>query len=271
MRPIAVVTSCSIDGWDKYARRFVETFEKHWPADIPLLVVSEDREVESRIENIRSRARFHYLFESPEANRFIGRHSPSDRAKGRVMLPGDVGWTEKKRMHGYNFRLDAYRFGKKVFAIDLAARIVHGGLLLWVDADVVTFANVPRQFLEEQLPHDRALCCLDRGPGYHSECGFVGYNLDHDLGPAFIREFAKLYDSDAVFDLPEWHDSWVFDWLRRRLGTPTRAIPHKSKKQPFINSALGRYMDHMKGDSKYLGKSPSRFVVAHQDIPYWKE
>jgi hypothetical protein len=39
---------------------------------------------------------------------------------------------------------------------------------------------------------------------------------------------------------------------------------------PFINSDLGKYMDHMKGDRKNLGHSEPRDIKLHEDNPYWR-
>lgn len=262
-----MVTSCSAQGWEQYGRRFVETFARHWPKDVPLYLVSEDD-----LPHAEGVTMMLDLMRHEPAAEFLTRHRDNPRAHGRVRLEGDTGWSDKKLKAGYNFRYDAFRFSKKVFAIDMvASRFVDHGLLFWVDADVVTFADVPPEFLEFLLPHDKALCCLDRGEDYHSECGVVGYNVAHDLGPLFIQEFAKLYASDDVFDLKEWHDSWVFDWLRRRMAIPVKPISHCSRHQPFINSKLGRYMSHHKGDLKKLEKIPSRLLVTNRDIPYWRD
>jgi hypothetical protein len=39
---INVVTSCSFDGYAQYGRACVESFERFWPDDIVMHVVSED-------------------------------------------------------------------------------------------------------------------------------------------------------------------------------------------------------------------------------------
>lgn len=259
----AVVTSCSAQGWLEYGRRFVETFVAHWAADVPLFVVSEDALPQFK------RAYHIHIACSEAAAAFLKRHDTL-RARGRVRERGDAGWTPNKIQAGYNFRYDAFRFCKKVFAIDLIARRLGEGLLFWIDMDVVTFADVPTALLHRLLPADKALACLDRGP-YHSECGFVGYNLDHPLGLPFIREFAALYASDQVFGLQEWHDSWVFDWLRKKTNVPTFAIPHHSRRHPFPNSELGRYMDHLKGERKRNGVTPLRELATNHDVAYYRK
>lgn len=271
---ISVVTSCSLQGWKEYGRRFVESFFRFWPREIALHIVSEDSLPATGAVYERHEPGGPIMWDlwraSPVAYEYHDRHCSNPRPHGRVQLAADVGWTPKKRANGYNFRYDAYRFAKKVFAIDLVAKNLKGGRLFWIDADVVTFAPVPVDLLERLLPPEAAISCLDRGH-YHSECGFVGYNLDHPQCREFIERFANLYSSDQVLDLQEWHDSWVFDWLRRRTEIPTFAIPHNSRHHPFVNSELGSCLDHLKGSRKAKGKTPASEVLSGKKraLPYW--
>ena len=265
----AVVTSCSAQGWTQYGRRFVETFCAYWPREVVLHVYSEDlrpANLGDMLGRDLGREVFFHDLRAP----FLDRHAGNLRAQGREQHSGDYGWTPNKVAQGYNFRLDAFRFSKKVFAIQAAARCHSAGWLCWVDADVVTFDTVPPDLLERMLPADAALSCLDRGD-YHSECGFVCYNLDHPATRPFIEAFAALYETENVFQLKEWHDSWVFDWLRKKMQVPVYAIPHCSNKQPFINSELGCVMDHLKGASKIKGKTLLKHMLAGHAHAYWSK
>lgn len=262
-----VVTSCSLAGWHKYGEAFVATFDKFWPQDVKLHVVSEDTlpvPASNRMINLWGLGQSGYWQDfRAEYEHALWVHGDSAAARPIVVKR----WRETT---GYNFRFDAYKFSKKVFAIDLVADSLTSGRLFWIDADVKTFASVPSTLITHVLPDWYALSCLMR-PGYHSECGFIGYNLDVSGSRHFIKSFAKLYMSGEVFDLPEWHDSWAFDWLRNKLMTRTYPIGHKSKGHPFINSELGRYMDHLKGKRKDHGRSGAVEQIAHKGIPYWND
>lgn len=281
MKHYNVVTSCSRAGWKLYGERFYRTFGEHWPEEVGLHVFSEDLIPEDFFESIagadagpatRPTGFYDLLHYSPACRAFLERHAGNPAAHGRERLPWQDGWTPGKVAAGYNFRYDAFRFAKKVFAIEAARGEPYAlGKLFWVDMDVVTFAPVGLDLLDELLPDDAALSCLDRGATYHSECGFVGYNLAHAEAVDFIMRFALTYATDQVLTLPQWHDSWVFDWLRRQTGIATHAIPHCSRHQPFINSALGRCMDHLKGGSKDQGRSSPRHMVAGHRHPYWRD
>lgn len=271
MQKVSVVTSCSADGWDKYGRKFVETFIQYWPKSVALYVVSEDPLPLLELPKCDDREVYGLSLErSLPWQTFRGNNSERKWVHGDGGSPRPQGcavrWTATS---GYSFRHDAYKFSKKVFAIELAASMVVSGRLLWIDADALTFAPVPEDLPVRVLPPSSALSCLCR-VGYHSECGFVGYNLDHAETVRFIQSFVGLYTTEEVFNLAEWHDSWVFDWLRNKLMTSTYPIPHKSKGHPFINSELGRYMDHLKGSRKMRGKSQVVEQIANRTVPYWQ-
>jgi hypothetical protein len=260
---INVVTSCSREGWDEYGARFVETFLRYWPAEIGLFVVSEDELI------VPHEAQYLNLLEhSAGARAFLSRHEDQAWVKGHATGVRPA-WINGRNWTGYSFHHDAYKFCKKVFSVALMADRLQGGRLLWLDADVVTFAPVPVDFVDRLLPVSFALSCLER-PGMYSECGFVGYNLDHPACRPFIKLCADLYESDMIFTLEKWDDCWAFDMMRRKCATVTHGIPHRSQSHPFINSELGKYMDHCKGPRKQRGRSGVKEQMVHRDVAYWR-
>jgi hypothetical protein len=237
-----VITSCSAEGWTRYGQKCVRSFMDYWPAGIKLHLVSEDNLTQHIAGYDPNRIVFHSLYSYELAAKFYERHKDNKASKGY------------KRHTFYNFREDAYRFSKKVFAIRLVTLNMIEGRIIWLDADTVTSSPIPLELLYRMPPDDYCLAFLDR-PRYHSECGFVGYNLNHQDTKDFIAKFAQLYELDKVFDLREWHDSWVFDWLRHKMQIKGYPISHNNLSHPFVHSELGKYMDHMKGNRKNLGMS----------------
>lgn len=250
---VHVVTSFNKKGFEEYGLRCIESFDKFWPNEVALHVVSEDIiDFPTGLFKHRSFKFYNLNQESVNANLFHSKHHDNPRAHGRgkeQLTRANRHWTT-----GYSFRHDAYKFSKKVFAIELVAKSIEPAKLIWLDADTVTFSALPMDMLERMPPERYAIACLERGR-YHSECGFVAYDLLDPKAVEFITEFAKLYVSDEVFKLQEWHDSWVFDWLRKKLRVPTWGIPYTSVVHPFVYSELGQYMDHMKGRRKSNGVS----------------
>jgi hypothetical protein len=244
---VSVVTSCSAVGWKQYGQRFVETFDKFWPPSVALYVASEDS---LPVSNGGRQVTFIDLNTNSGFGVFTQRNIQSPRANG--LRAGNMPVILDKRH--YNFRMDAIKFSKKVFALSMAANLVPAGRLIWLDADVVTIDFVPIEFLLTLPPSGSAIAYLSRRP-YHSECGFVGYDLDHPATRPFIQRFVETYATDAVFKLKEWNDCFVFDYLRMTMCMPSYLIPHKSVAHPFVHSALGQYMDHLKGRRKQRGNS----------------
>lgn len=245
MSKVSVVTSCSFGGWHEYGFKCLQSMMIHWPVEIDVHLVSEDRLPVDQVQKwVKREGRLttHPLYDNVHAKFFHEKHANDLRAKG-------------KAKNTYDFRLDAYRFSKKVFAIELMMARVQTGRLIWLDADTVTLSPVPIEMLERMPPEGSAIAYLARMKHYHSECGWVAYNLDMEITRQFITQFSGLYHTGEVFKLKEWHDSWVFDWLRDRLNVPSHKIPHNNTGHPFVFSELGQYMDHLKGNRKRLGMS----------------
>lgn len=240
-----IVTSFSNGGFYEYAFRFFETFEKFWPADTTLVAYYEAPKVIPRAE-----MRDLYAVEAMRS--FLDRHSANQAARGRV--PNKT-WKPKDRADGYSFRSDAVKFCRKVFAVADAARQISEGILVWIDADVVTTAPVPADFIGEMLARSD-VAYLGRD-GVHSECGFLAFRLPEAL--PLILEWERLYMTDEVFLLPEQHDSFVFDYARGQLPKlHYRNLTPGGSRHVWCDSPLAAYTDHCKGERKKLGFSPER-------------
>ncbi|HSO43625.1 MAG TPA: hypothetical protein VLR47_12445 [Rhodospirillales bacterium] len=148
-------------------------------------------------------------------------------------------------------------------------------MLFWLDADVRVFADVPQSFLEAMMPEAALVSYLAR-PKY-SECGLVGYNLRHPAILDFIAAYEAMYTEDRIFALSEFHDSFVFDVVRRRFERRgcksydiAKGIGAKSG-HVFVNSPLGQYMDHMKGERKDLSARRRSDVIIPLSEDYWQD
>lgn len=256
---VSIITSCSLKGWHDYGQKGVATLLQYWPKELTVHLVSEDELPWQQLPLVDqpNRLAFWNLNDFEPAKKFYEQHASNDKAKGISKNP---------RHGGYDFRLDAYRFSKKVFALRMVSQNMYGGRLLWLDADTTTLVDVPLELLQRLPPNDYHVAYLDRGQGYHSECGFVGYNLNYPSTREFLIKFASLYETGEVFSLKEWHDSWVFDWLRKNQQLRCYAIPHSNAAHPFVYSELGQYIDHLKGSRKARGLSPEhpRFKPANK-------
>lgn len=189
------------------------------------------------------------LLETEPARSFFARHEGNPVMAGKKPHPK---WPWKKP-EPYNFRYDAWKFAHKVFALTAASRYVEDGKLYWIDADVVTHKEVTIDFLDLVLPDLADISYLPRPNYTHSECGFIGFNLDRQAARMFLKQFEEIYASDEFVNLSAWHDSYVFDALREWTKPLAFEIVNNSKAQPFDNSILGTVMTHLKGRRKHGG------------------
>lgn len=263
-----VVTTFHRSGLEQYAQRMIDTFEQHWPQEVGLMLCAENCGPQTLRPNTEV---IDLLSSSADLRSFIDRHRHNPLAHGQAGPP-EV-FNPKKQ-----FRWDAVRFCYKVYSLALCADRVDSGWMIWIDADTHTHSPVSLQWLNQVCPQSAMISYLGRGENYHSECGWVAYNLDAPECRQFVRDFVNMYNTDAIFQQREWHDSYIFDVLRKQFQTRCafhNLNPSPDNKglagHPFVNSELGRYMDHVKGDRKQQGHSKPKEVIMHQDNPYWQQ
>lgn len=262
-----LITTFNQAGYLKYGATMIDTFAQRLLGhNIKLTVYAEacvpDLAVNVSVRNIPG--------DCKELQDFLNRHKNNDMAHGRAGPP-DVYKPNKQ------FRWDAVRFCWKVFATKMAFQEYNqADWLIWVDADTLCHTQTPEDFMSKVCVEDQDITYLGRGERYHPECGWVAYNLRRGNAQRFITRFVDLYEKDAIFNLPEWHDSYVWGHLKKQM--PDIKFYNLNPKpdlkgfagHPFINSPLGEYMDHMKGKRKDQGHSDALDIATHHDNKYWK-
>jgi hypothetical protein len=246
-----VCTGFAPSGYEQYGRRFLETFALHWPESVDLATYTEEWVLVPR-GDCRS------LWDCDGARAFYDRHRKDSRRTGRTPIHG---WRMKDRRVGYSWRFDVVRFFKQcVIPANAMSGLRNGELLVWLDADVVTFAPVPPGLLEQMLG-DADLAYLGRAP-YHSEIGFWIVRAN-ERSRWFVNELARLFVSDEVLVLSQHHSAFAFDYCRLlaervcELKTVNLTEKDGHAGHVWFSMPLGQYTDHLKGPQrKVLGHSP---------------
>lgn len=293
---IKVITSYKPGTWSKYAERCVKSVIENWPDGTAINIYHEGPQPETS-QFLSPRVKWIDLHEvQPELVKFKDRHKNDPVACGELQeIEGGVRRPEAfngsdKNKGSYLF--DSVRFANKVFCVTHSIKSSiekEYDYVIWLDADTYTFRPMPREFLESLLPKESMLTYLGRenpeknDGGKYPECGFVGYNLRDTYIVDFANEWEKLYINDKIFELIEWHDSYVF-WYLSKLYIKNKNIMindigyRKGVKghHVFINSELGLYIDHFKGKRKNIGSSAkndlrgSRSSTDVSKVDYWK-
>ena len=277
MRKIAVLTTFHEEGLKKYAQRMIDTFCEKWPNEVVLYLYPED--CNPTIKN-HSKTILTDLNSVQELNVFKQKWKNVPKANGDVS--GDPVRSRRKDS-GKGFKWNAIRFAHKVYAIFDCARKTDADILLWMDADTICHSPISYQEISNLIPESADLCFLGR-KGKYSECGLYSLNLRSDMTKNFLREFQRFYDEaeTGIFTLEEWHDSFVFDAVRKRFPylnqhdwarglddiRPSK-MNSKGEGHPLINSAWGAYLDHLKGNRKTLGRSKPEDLKVKRTESYW--
>lgn len=269
-----IVTSFNSNGLISYGQTMIDSFDHYWPKSVQLVVYAENCLPVTASQRIVVKD---LLASSPDLVAFKQRHANNPMANGLVAKDTGVPFKDNA------FKWDAVRFSHKVFAVIDACKNIDSDWVIWLDADTKTFDTVPDSFLTSICDKRALACYLGRREKYHSECGWVAYNRCHVELQKFINAWRDLYVSDRLFTLKEYHDSFVFDELRKQWQAEHQTYFHnltpvmsgKGPGHPFIASALGQYMDHMKGAKrKALGHSLPDDYARNQglnsSIPYWQ-
>ena len=265
---ISVVTTFHKKGYELYGKRMIETFLKNWPQEIKLYVYAEDCNVTESAPNLIVRD----LHEaSPELVKF------KNTWKGIPKANGDVSndpVRSKRKDAGKGFKWDAVRFAHKVYSIFSCANECNTDWLMWMDADTVCHSPIDYEKIRTFCPKNTELCFLGRENKY-TECGLYSINLTKPNAQAFLKEFQRVYDEaeEGIFQMAEWHDSFVFDEVRKRfklIELNWSAGLIKGEGHPLINSEWGAYLDHLKGGRKQLGRSKPQDLRVKRKEGYWQ-
>ena len=247
-----VISSFTEEGYERYGKVFVDSFLERWPKTARLTVFYEGKDFPFTpgmcwipIEEVEHLVGFFKALNFPLMHGLV-----NDK---------------------YNIQFDA-RMARKAF-MQMHAMKQWGGKVFWLDADTFTHADVPESFLDEMLPAGKFCCYLGRDDWCYTESGFIGFNAEHERAKRFYSNYVNIFLSGVIFTQPGWHDCYGFDAVRKIVGNGPEfvnlaaGLPYGTM-APFVNTSLGRYMDHRKGQRKGA-ESPLDDLVVMRDEPYW--
>jgi hypothetical protein len=275
---IAVVTTFHEEGLEKYAQRMINTFCDNWPAEVVLHLYPEMCNPAIRDHNHVTLKR---LEEVEELMAFKNTWHDVPKANGDVSADPV---RSLRKDAGKGFKWHAVRFAHKVYAIFDCAKNTDADILIWMDADTICHSPITIQDLYRMIPAESELCYLGR-KGKYSECGLYSMNLRSANVQAFLKEFQRFYDQaeQGIFQLAEWHDSFVFDavrvkfpqmkqldWAAHLHDIRPKLGSSQGEGHPLINSEWGAWLDHLKGGRKKLGRSKLEDLKVKRTEAYWR-
>lgn len=234
---VAVITTFPNTMFDVYAKQMLQSFVQYWPQDIPLLVQLDDDLLREQTQKLLRPTDAIAVGWSDDHKAFVERNKGKDDAT--------------------NYRKQAVRFSHKVFAIKRALDAIKTAksnnepcarYLVWMDADVITTKQVTMDEIKECLPKDGDIVsCLGRKDWDHSECGWMAFDLENGAD-VWINCVVDSYIHDSLFDLEQWHDSYVWDKRFLKVcGKATNLTDDKPGMDIWPHSPMGQWSTHYKG------------------------
>lgn len=235
---IAVITTFGNQHFEIYAKSMLQSFAQYWPLDIPLLVQLDDDLLHDQVQKCLRQTDAIAIGLDKDHKEFVERNKGKDDPT--------------------NYRKQAVRFCHKVFSIKRALGAIQSAkannepcarYLIWMDADVITTKMVTMDDIKACLPKEGdAVAYLGRKDWDHSECGWLAFDLENS-GDKLINSVIAQYLTDGVFELKQWHDSFVWDFCMQLNHDKkcTNLTLDKPGMDIWPHSPMGQWSTHYKG------------------------
>lgn len=220
-----IVTTLGPGGWELYGKRFADSFEKYWPADITLEIWCHHLDAPPS----HPRAQFYCLDSLPSFQKITQRLGPN--AKDGPSL-------------GFAFK-----------AVALANAVSPElDWLAFIDADTETMRPITDELLDRLFDERYDLTYLWRKAVAESEGSWFAFNVKTKEGAGLLADYYGLYASGQAYKLQKPHDNAVLDHIAMIHQAHGLRVGNLSNGalglDAFHQSPLGAYMLHYKGPNK---------------------
>jgi hypothetical protein len=228
-----IITTIGPTSWERYGKRFAESFKKFWPADIALEIWHHD--LEGNVPDFPG-VTFKALEDTPSFQK-LKAHLGTQAKDGPSLE--------------YCFK-----------AVALASSVTPD--LDWigfVDADTETMRPVDADLLAQLFDDNYHLTYLYRRTIKESEGSWFAFNLATVKGASLLADYWGLYNSLEAFHYKKAHDNAILDriaLLHQAHGLQVKNLaPGCLGLDAFHQSPLAAYMVHYKGPDKQTIANPS--------------
>lgn len=221
---IEVVTSFDQAYYDRIGHACVDTWLQHWPAELELTCYVEE-------------------FCLPE------------QARIKQIDFTELGNSYQKFQQSSKFKDRVKTFAKKAYSVIHAMEHSAADRIIWLDADVLTIADIGRATLENLCPNNTLATYMQV---YHekedrvwisAETGIFVLNTRHPEFTAFSQRYRQYYDEHITENLRRFYDGEVFGAVANEFKLHVRDLCADFKKKyktPLRHTVLAPYLNHYK-------------------------
>ena len=244
-----VITTANRDGFAQYGQRWIDSVG-NWPSGTEFFWFTEGYTLpytpreQQMIEQVGAGSRDGWI-ERREVNAI------EDFAAWKLRHAGYVPPSWKFNVVGYSHKMFAFMEATKDY----------DGVAVWLDADCVTYREIPPGTIEATVK-DAYIAHYGR-TGRWTETGLFVVDCSHPAHADFWAFVREVYLNDHYRVMHHWTDCFVLDAaIKKFTGTGQIVANNLSGDKekfghPMAMTELGRYVDHCKGsERKEAGRSP---------------
>lgn len=220
---IQVITSFNQAYYDKIGHACVETWLQHWPGELDLTCYVEEfcLPEQPRLKQIDFAELGNSYCEFQKSN-----------VKDRVKT-----------------------FAKKAYSVIHAMENSTADRIIWLDADVLTTADISMSVLESLCPDNTLATYMqvyhekDNRIWISAETGIFVLNTQHPEFKAFAQRYRQYYDEHITENIRRFYDGEVFGKVANEFKSYVRDLCadfKKPYKTPLRHTVLGPYLNHYK-------------------------
>lgn len=238
-----VVTTFSIDGYELYGHRMIETWLKHWPSDATLVVYTEGYALVESDPRLRS----------VDINDACPELEPFKKSSRQLIKnPAD-----KKSV---NRVAKTIKWCHKVFAMHHALNNNQCDYLIFLDGDTYSKNTVPNNIAEQLVDNHLFAVHFEKlQHGLHFETGLISFNLAHPqiaiLKDKLISEYVNL----QIYEHKKTWDGFWFAYLYEKHKLDVLDLSGGRFTGVFTNKLIKNLLVHEAGNNKYIGKNFDRY------------
>lgn len=238
-----VVTTFSLDGYELYGKKMVDTWLEYWPNHYKLKVYVEDFQIEpnDRIEQLNlNKVCPDLLSFKKYSKKLLNKFEGDDKQEKRI----------KKTV----------KWSHKVFAIDHALRNSNTDYIIYLDGDTYSFDVAPADLGTTLCDDDLIAVHFEQLiHGLHFETGLIIFNRKHERFQEFLDVYVTGYKDFEIYNMAKTWDSYWLVHLYKKYEFPIKNLGNKSTRV-FNNPIVKNFLKHDVGPEKYINANYDRYT-----------
>jgi hypothetical protein len=239
------ITTFSIDGYELYGRRMINTWLKNWPDNFKLVVYTEGYCLEEKNSRL---IELDINDACPQLQIF--------KTQSQLLI------TDKQNKKQVNRIAKTIKWCHKVFAMNHALNNFADSYIIFLDGDTYTKKPIDSNFAEKLVDDHLFSVHFEKlANGLHFETGLISFNMNHPQMPLLKKEIVSDYVNLDIYNHAKTWDGYWFAHLYKKYKLDVLDLSNGKFRGVFTNPLVSGFLVHEAGNEKYTnsGKNFDRY------------